>query len=39
VSGRREYVDWIEGAKRPETRTARIEQTVALVAEGRRLKG
>jgi uncharacterized protein YdeI (YjbR/CyaY-like superfamily) len=26
------YVTWIEQAKKPDTRTSRIEQTVALLA-------
>jgi hypothetical protein len=30
---RREYVEWVEEAKRPETRSRRIEQTVARVGE------
>jgi hypothetical protein len=33
-SHRREYVEWVEEAKRPETRSRRIEQTVARVAAG-----
>ena len=32
---RREYVDWVEEAKRPETRARRIAATVARVREGR----
>lgn len=32
------YVEWVEGAKRPETRRARIGKAVALLAEGKRLK-
>lgn len=32
---RREYVEWIEDAKRPETRVRRIAETVAGVREGR----
>jgi Bacteriocin-protection, YdeI or OmpD-Associated/Domain of unknown function (DUF1905) len=32
---RREYVEWIEEAKRPETRTRRIEGTLAAVREGK----
>jgi Bacteriocin-protection, YdeI or OmpD-Associated/Domain of unknown function (DUF1905) len=32
---RREYVEWVEDAKRPETRTRRIEATVADVREGK----
>jgi nucleotide-binding universal stress UspA family protein len=38
-SHQREYVQWVEEAKRPATRAGRIAKTVALVAEGRRLKG
>jgi hypothetical protein len=29
---RREYVQWVEGAKRPDTRARRIEQTVAKLS-------
>lgn len=32
---KREYVEWIEEAKRPETRTKRIAQAVAWIAEGK----
>ena len=32
---RREYVDWIEEAKRAETRTRRISSTLARVREGK----
>jgi hypothetical protein len=31
---RKEYVNWIEGAKRMETRQARIEKTVTMLREG-----
>lgn len=31
---RREYVEWVEGAKRPETRSRRIGATVERVLEG-----
>jgi hypothetical protein len=31
---RREYVDWVEEAKRPETRARRIAMTVARVRKG-----
>lgn len=34
-SHRREYIEWIEEAKRSTTRARRIEQTVAWVAEGK----
>lgn len=34
-SQRREYIDWIIEAKRPETRARRIAQTVAQAAEGK----
>ena len=33
---RREWVRWIEDAKRPETRATRIEKTVAGLREGRK---
>jgi uncharacterized protein YdeI (YjbR/CyaY-like superfamily) len=33
---RREYVEWVSEAKRPETRAKRIAQTVEWVAEGKR---
>lgn len=32
---RREYLEWVTEAKRPETRARRIETTVAQVAEGK----
>jgi uncharacterized protein YdeI (YjbR/CyaY-like superfamily) len=32
---RREYVEWVQDAKRPETRTRRVEQTVERVRAGR----
>ena len=32
----REYVEWIDTAKRAETRASRIEQAVAWLAEGKR---
>jgi hypothetical protein len=32
---RKEYVRWVEEAKRPETRTRRIASTCEMVAEGR----
>lgn len=37
-SRQREYVTWIEGAKRTETRKRRVEQAVERLAEGRALK-
>lgn len=33
---RREYIDWITGAKRPETRARRVAEAVAWMAEGKR---
>jgi hypothetical protein len=30
---RREYVDWVEGAKKPETRARRIEKVVEVLRE------
>ena len=32
---RREYVEWVQDAKRPETRKRRIEQTIERVLAGR----
>ncbi|TAJ50065.1 MAG: DUF1905 domain-containing protein [Herbiconiux sp.] len=37
-SHQREYQQWIDAAKRPETRASRITKTAEMVAEGRRLK-
>lgn len=34
-SHRREYIDWITEAKRPETREQRVQTTVGWVAEGK----
>ncbi|MHA3795172.1 YdeI/OmpD-associated family protein [Sphingomonas sp. YL-JM2C] len=34
---RREYVDWITGAKREETRRKRLDTTIAQLEEGKRL--
>jgi hypothetical protein len=33
---RREYANWVAEAKKPETRERRIEQTLALLREGRK---
>ncbi|MBI5059992.1 DUF1905 domain-containing protein [candidate division KSB1 bacterium] len=35
-SHRKEYVQWIEAAKRAETRASRIEKTIAMLSEGKR---
>lgn len=35
-SGRRDYVEWVVEAKRPETRDKRIAQAVEWMAEGKR---
>ena len=35
---RKEWVRWVEEAKRPETRAGRIEKTVAALAAGRRTR-
>lgn len=35
-SHRREYIEWITGAKRAETRAGRVAQTVEWLAEGRK---
>lgn len=37
-SHRKEYVTWIESAKKPETRTKRIARAVEMLAEGKKLK-
>lgn len=34
-SHRREYIDWILEAKRPETRTRRVEETARRVKDSR----
>ncbi len=34
-SGRREYVEWLEDAKRPETRARRLATALAWLAEGK----
>src|SRR5215204_2537694 len=34
-SHRKEWVRWVEEAKKPETRTARIEKTVVSLREGK----
>lgn len=36
-SCRREYAEWIEDAKRPETRSRRVATALAQIAEGRKL--
>ena len=33
---KREYVEWILGAKRPETRTARVTKTVQMLSKGKK---
>jgi hypothetical protein len=38
VSQRREYVKWIEDAKKPETRARRITQAVEMIAAGEKFK-
>ena len=38
-SHKKEYVDWIESAKRAETRAARVQKAVGMIAERLRLKG
>ena len=35
-SARREYIEWVVEAKRPETRTKRIAQAVLWIGEGKR---
>jgi uncharacterized protein YdeI (YjbR/CyaY-like superfamily) len=34
-SHRREYSEWVSEAKRPETRAARVAQSVEWIAEGK----
>ena len=38
-SNKKEYVDWIESAKREETRARRIEKALTMIADSKRLKG
>jgi uncharacterized protein YdeI (YjbR/CyaY-like superfamily) len=38
-SHRKQYVDWIEGAKQAATRARRIEKAVAMLADGKKLNG
>jgi uncharacterized protein YdeI (YjbR/CyaY-like superfamily) len=35
-SHQREYVRWLEGAKKPETRLKRLGETVAMLIQGRK---
>ncbi len=35
-SAQREYTDWLLEAKRPETRTKRLEQAMQLLTDGKR---
>ncbi|HLM05740.1 MAG TPA: YdeI/OmpD-associated family protein [Blastococcus sp.] len=37
-SHRKEWVRWVEEAKKPETRTARIEKTVVSLREGKKTR-
>jgi hypothetical protein len=37
-SRRKEYITWIEDAKRVETRKSRVSKTVLMLAEGKKLK-
>ena len=37
-SHRKEWVRWVEEAKKPETRTARIEKTAAALREGKKAR-
>ena len=38
ASHRKEWVRWVEEAKKPETRAARIEKTAAALREGRKTR-
>ncbi len=37
-SHQKEYVNWILSAKRPETRTRRIEKAISLIEQGKNLR-
>jgi hypothetical protein len=37
-SAKKLYVEWVEGAKREETRVSRVEKAVTLLAAGKKLK-
>ena len=37
-SHKKEYAEWIAGAKKDETRTARAQKAVAMLVEGKRLR-
>jgi uncharacterized protein YdeI (YjbR/CyaY-like superfamily) len=38
-SHKREFVDWIESAKKPETRASRIEKAIAMIGTRKTPKG
>src|SRR5260370_28229107 len=38
-SHRKEYVDWVDGARRPETRERRALKAVEMLLAGNRVKG
>ena len=38
-SHQKEYVDWIESAKREDTRARRVDKAMGMIAHRRRLKG
>jgi hypothetical protein len=38
-SHKKEFVDWIQSAKKPETRVSRIEKTIAVIAARKTPKG
>lgn len=35
-TARKEFTDWVDGAKRAETRAKRVDETLAMLREGRR---
>jgi uncharacterized protein YdeI (YjbR/CyaY-like superfamily) len=37
IRNRRHFVAWIHSAKRPETREARLRESIALLAAGKKL--
>jgi uncharacterized protein YdeI (YjbR/CyaY-like superfamily) len=38
-SHKKEYVDWIESAKKPETRASRIEKAITMIGTPKTPKG
>jgi hypothetical protein len=38
LAEKKDYVEWIESARKPETRASRIDQAILLIQAGKRLK-